>query len=315
MLNNAIYKCNLFLMSGTVGRAAGSDDLEDMGGLASHLPVTFVCGLVSGRGDLRRAPVQRFRQQVADLPRHDRTGAIARWPVTLLVVAVFGSALTLASFVKVIYSAFLSPAPRGAARSGGDVRESFLLAAADGCPGRAACVLLGLWPGLATETIISPGIPAGATVGEPVVAVGGSVWTDPVGLWDPTQATVLLLIGILLGMILVWLTGQKVRVVRPFLAGEVPAATDDRFPRARHALLRDHSENSCHRPSPGAGPAGGDGPVQLVRQTRTHLRRGAASSAHRSDKPLRGVVPDRPGRHACLHTSGRGDVGTWAWNT
>ena len=41
MINNAIYKSNLFLMSGTVGRATGSDELEDMGGLARHLPVTF----------------------------------------------------------------------------------------------------------------------------------------------------------------------------------------------------------------------------------------------------------------------------------
>ena len=47
MINNAIYKSNLFLMSGAVGRAAGSDEIEDMGGLARLLPITFTCGAIS----------------------------------------------------------------------------------------------------------------------------------------------------------------------------------------------------------------------------------------------------------------------------
>jgi len=47
MINHAIYKSNLFLMSGTVGAASGTDEIEDMGGLARYLPVTFVCGLIA----------------------------------------------------------------------------------------------------------------------------------------------------------------------------------------------------------------------------------------------------------------------------
>ncbi len=41
----------------------------------------------------------------------------------------------------------------------------------------------------------------------------------------------MILIGLFLGVALQWVAtlGRKVRVVRPFLGGEVPAAADDRF--------------------------------------------------------------------------------------
>ena len=62
-----------------------------------------------------------------------------------------------------------------------------------------------------------------------VVAIAGS----PGGLWNPINATGLIVIGIALGMAFVWVTTrkQKVRVVRPFLCGEVPVAGGPVAPR------------------------------------------------------------------------------------
>ncbi|MHC4295231.1 MAG: hypothetical protein ACYSTL_06565, partial [Planctomycetota bacterium] len=62
-------------------------------------------------------------------------------------------------------------------------------------------------------------------------AFGSSLATGGLGFWNPVQALMLILIGILLGLIFVWISTRKqnMRVVRPFLAGEVPSATDDRF--------------------------------------------------------------------------------------
>jgi formate hydrogenlyase subunit 3/multisubunit Na+/H+ antiporter MnhD subunit len=60
MINHAIYKCNLFLMSGSVGRAAGTDEIAPAAGNV-HLRID------RGGGHLRHPPVQRVRQQVAGL--------------------------------------------------------------------------------------------------------------------------------------------------------------------------------------------------------------------------------------------------------
>jgi formate hydrogenlyase subunit 3/multisubunit Na+/H+ antiporter MnhD subunit len=228
MINHAIYKSNLFLMSGAVGRASGSDEIEDMGGLARYLPITFVCGAISAMAISGVPPLNGFAskwmvyQGALSIPNHGLA-------VALLVAAVFGSALTLASFVKVIYSAFLSAAPkRPAAGAMRRPRESFFLAAPMVVLA-LACVGLGLAPRVATEYILRPGVFDPGTgkavpAGQDVIAAG-------VGLWEPDQATVLIAIGLLLGGGLVWVATrkQKVRVVRPFLAGEVPAAGDDRF--------------------------------------------------------------------------------------
>ncbi len=231
MLNHAIYKSNLFLMSGAVGRATGSDEIEDMGGLARSLPVTFICGLIAAMAISGVPPLNGFAskwlvyQGALQVPNHSLG-------VTFVVVAVFGSALTLASFVKVIYSAFLSPAPKGAASATKKrPRENFFMAAPMVVLA-LACVVLGLCPGLAIDNIFSPAVSGAAeeitTTGTGAVVTG---ITGDLGLWSPSQATILILIGIVLGLILVAIiTGlKKVRVVRPFLGGEIAGASDDRF--------------------------------------------------------------------------------------
>jgi len=227
MVNHAMYKCNLFLMSGTVSRAAGSDEIEDMGGLARALPITFGCGLISALAISGVPPLNGFASKwLVYQGTLKVSGTHAGLAVGLVVAAVFGSALTLASFVKVMYSAFLSPAPRG--RPAPVARESFFRAAPMVVLA-AACVLLGLWPGLVVHDLLGPEV-AGAEVAD-VTLISGGLQTGGLGFWSPTQATGLILLGILLGLLLVWLStiGKRVRVVRPFLGGEVAAPDDDRF--------------------------------------------------------------------------------------
>ena len=232
MINHAIYKCNLFLMSGAVGRAAGTDEIEDMGGLARLLPVTFVCGLISAaaisgippfNGFVSKWLVYQGTLQVADV-----NPGLA---VALVVVAVFGSALTLASFVKVMYSAFLSPAPKGAAYVADRPKESFFMAVPMVVLA-LACIGLGLLSYLPIQHVLIPAIEPyeSALTGQNVTSDLKSVQTG-LGYWSATQTTGLILIGVVLGLIFVWLFTWKkrVRIVRPFLAGEVAAPTDDRF--------------------------------------------------------------------------------------
>jgi len=228
MLNHAIYKSDLFLMSGSVRRAAGTDELADMGGLARSLPVTFVCGLVAAAAISGVPPLNGFvskwliYQGALQIPNHSLA-------VALLVVAVFGSALTLASFVKVMYSAFLSPAPRRSGEERPAARESFAMATPMVVLA-AACVALGIFPALAIGPVFSP-VVAEAMPRADLPAVGMGQISTEVGAWSPTQATGLILIGLALGVVFAWLAtgGLKVRVVRPFLCGEVPGPGDDRF--------------------------------------------------------------------------------------
>jgi len=229
MVNHAIYKSALFLMSGNVGRACGSDEIEDMGGLARVLPVTFVCGLVAAAAISGVPPFNGF---VSKWLIYQGTLEVSSrgLATVLLLAAVFGSALTLASFIKVIYSAFLSPAPVSSARQISTHRESFLTALPMVILA-GACVLLGLWPQLITGMVLEPALSGVTTTGQSLSVVGGQMTAGTLGLWNPTQATGLIFIGLVLGLVLRWVgtAGRKVRVVRPFLGGEVPAATDDRF--------------------------------------------------------------------------------------
>ncbi len=219
MINNAIYKSNLFLMSGSVNRAAGTDEIEDMGGLAKTLPITFICGLIAAASISGVPPLNGFAskwlvyQGALGVANHGLG-------IAMLVVAVFGSALTLASFVKVIYSAFLSPAPEEKVPT--KIRESFwmvvpMIVLAGGC------VVLGLWPQLALDDVLIPAV-SGADLGVSQISViDGTVETGPIGLWNPTQATGLILLGILIGLLLlgIGVLGSRMRVVRPFYAGEI----------------------------------------------------------------------------------------------
>jgi formate hydrogenlyase subunit 3/multisubunit Na+/H+ antiporter MnhD subunit len=227
MLNNAIYKSNLFLMSGTVSKAAGSDELEEMGGLARLLPVTFVTAAISAAAISGVPPLNGFVSKwlIYQGALQVTNRGLA---VTLVVVAVFGSALTLASFVKAIYSAFLSPAPAAARRS--RPRESFFLVAPMVVLA-GLCVFLGVFPNTVINHVLAGAIPEGVTTGVEIQANAGGVAAQGLGLWSPAQATGLIGIGLVLGGVFAWLArgGKKVRVVRPFLGGEVPAPDDDRF--------------------------------------------------------------------------------------
>ena len=221
MINNAIYKSNLFLMSHTVGQAVGSDEIEDMGGLGRLLPITFICGAISAAAISGVPPFNGFVSKWLVYQGTLEVTAGRGLAMTMLVIAVFGSALTLASFVKVIHSAFLSPAPKALADRP-PIRENIFLAAPMVVLA-LLCVVLGLRPELAVELALRPAIAGATTSGGAVTALDGVVET-PVGVWGPTPAMWLILIGALLGVALVWIATRpgKGRVGRPFLGGEGP---------------------------------------------------------------------------------------------
>jgi formate hydrogenlyase subunit 3/multisubunit Na+/H+ antiporter MnhD subunit len=112
MINHALYKSGLFLSAGCIEYRTGKEDIDDLGGLSKAMPITFFGSLVFAMSISGVPPFNGFAskwmiyQGIIDFG----TGAgIANklW-ILWLGLAVLGSALTLASFIKLIGGIFLS---------------------------------------------------------------------------------------------------------------------------------------------------------------------------------------------------------------
>ncbi|MBK8980319.1 MAG: hypothetical protein IPM29_30830 [Planctomycetes bacterium] len=175
MLNHAIYKACLFLGAGSVERETGTADLARLGGLGRTFPVTFACMFVAALAISGIPPLNGFASKWLVYQ-----GCVAADQPLFLVAAVFGSALTLASFVKVLHSVFCGPR----AAHLGDARET-------SSPGvllplgtlAAACVLLGVLPGAVLDGFVGPVVglaPDGAVSGASALQGDPATWL-PVG--------------------------------------------------------------------------------------------------------------------------------------
>jgi len=223
MLNNAVYKNCLFLMTGSVRRRTGTTELERLGGLARAMPATFIAGVVAALAISGVPPLNGFASKW--MVYQGVLATRSSLAPLLLVAAVFGSALTLASFVKVLHSVFLG-------RPSADVeaaprRRTPLLMSAPMLLLAALCVVFGVFVRLPVGQWLEPSVSEVA----PALLPAGQTATYDLGIWQASQATVLLLVGILLGLVFYGL-GRigKARVTRPFVGGELLGTDDVRVP-------------------------------------------------------------------------------------
>ncbi len=202
MLNNAIYKSCLFLCAGAVERRTGSTDLAELGGLARAMPLTFLTCLVSALAISGVPPLNGFVSKWLVYQGVIETGA--GWSFIFLVAAMFGSALTLASFIKVVYSVFLGAPSQAAAPVKREVGFGMLLPMA---LLSALSLLFGVYYLLPLSAFIAPGL--------------GVRLVFP-GVWSSSLATGLIVAGLVVGLI-VYLLGRyrkSARVVSAFTGGE-----------------------------------------------------------------------------------------------
>jgi multicomponent Na+:H+ antiporter subunit A len=117
MVNHTIYKSNLFLSLGAVEKQTGTNNLDELGGLGTKMPITFITALIGAFAISGIPPFNGFYskwmiyQGILDLARGASAG-FQIWLIVCLVLAVFGSALTLASFMKFIHAIFLGRRPK-----------------------------------------------------------------------------------------------------------------------------------------------------------------------------------------------------------
>ncbi|MHC4623870.1 MAG: proton-conducting transporter transmembrane domain-containing protein [Planctomycetota bacterium] len=211
MLNHAIYKCCLFLCGGAAEQAAGTPELDRLGGLGKKMPITFVTCLIAALSISGVPPFNGFvskwmvYQGTIQMGTTQAGAAAKLWPIWL-VAAMFGSALTLASFVKLIHSIFLSRLPN-------DLKHVKEVSPAMTVPMlvlAALCVFFGVFYLVPLKLFIFPALRI-----DPETTIFGT--------WDSILATALLILGIVVGAIVLIIAelSKKVRVVPTWTCGEV----------------------------------------------------------------------------------------------
>ena len=220
MLNNAIYKCCLFLCGGAVEQAAGTAELDRLGGLGKKMSITFTACLIAALSISGIPPLNGFvskwmiYQGVIEMGTQQAGGAAGLWPIWL-TCAMFGSALTLASFVKLIHSMFLSRLPDELK----DVKEVSPAMTIPMMVLALLCVFFGVFYQVPLKLFIYPALDI-----EPGTAIFGT--------WMSGLATILLIIGIGLG-VLIWLVtklSRNIRTVPTWTCGEVQNNENMRIP-------------------------------------------------------------------------------------
>jgi NADH:ubiquinone oxidoreductase subunit 5 (subunit L)/multisubunit Na+/H+ antiporter MnhA subunit len=211
MLNNAIYKCCLFLCGGAVEDATGTADLEQLGGLGKKMPLTFLACMIAALSISGVPPLNGFASKwmvyhgVVEMGRTQSGSAATLWPLWMLA-AMFGSALTLASFVKILHSVFLSRLPdrlKGVKEVSGLQTLPMLILA-------VMCVLFGLFYRPLLQQLLMPALGMEQDAGPAAQA------------WNSLLATALLLIGIGIGLGVLFVSAfaKKVRIVQTWTCGE-----------------------------------------------------------------------------------------------
>jgi formate hydrogenlyase subunit 3/multisubunit Na+/H+ antiporter MnhD subunit len=206
MINHALYKSGLLLSAGCIEYRTGKENIDDLGGLSGTMPLTFFSALIFAMAISGVPPLNGFASKWMiyqgiidfgigpDLPNK-------LW-ILWLGLAVLGSALTLASFIKLIGGIFLG-------RSKPDfenIKEVPVLMWLPLSILALFCIVVGI---LATNIIV------------PKVFMPITGEFQFTGFWNSSLVSLLVLISIALGFLIYLITGlKKFRSEDSFIGGE-----------------------------------------------------------------------------------------------
>jgi formate hydrogenlyase subunit 3/multisubunit Na+/H+ antiporter MnhD subunit len=209
MINNSLYKSGLFLTAGSVEKRTGKEDLADVGGLSAAMPLTFITALIFAMSISGVPPFNGFASKwiiyQAIIDFGNGIGPANKVWVVWLVLAVFGSALTLASFIKFISGIYLG---RLKDELKGTKEVSILMWLPQIIIG-----LICLGFGIVATKLVIPNLIV------PLVEVPGEVVFK--GIWESSSVTLLVVVSLVLGFI-IYLLGRlkRFRTTEGFMGGE-----------------------------------------------------------------------------------------------
>ena len=218
MLNNSIYKQALFFTSGNVEQKTGTTDLDKLGGLSKAMPLTYISALIASLSISGVPPFNGFVSKWMIYQGLISKCQIAngKWQMIVyllcLAAAMFGSGLTLASFLKLIHATFLGQSVNGKRAKVAEVNWAMwlppLLLA-------SICVIFGVFAiQVPLKYFILPAV-AGVTF---------------IGTWYAGLSTLLIIIGLLLGVLIFKLKGIRpvLRQDTAFTGGETLDLAENR---------------------------------------------------------------------------------------
>jgi formate hydrogenlyase subunit 3/multisubunit Na+/H+ antiporter MnhD subunit len=206
MINHALYKSGLFLSAGSIEFRTGKEEIDDLGGLSKAMPVTFIATLVFAMSISGVPPFNGFSSKwmiyQGIIEFGAGTGIANKLWVVWLGFAVLGSALTLASFIKLIGGIFLSRRRSEFEK----VREVPLLMLIPLVVLALFCTVFGVF----STNLIVPKL---------FIPISGAFQFS--GFWDSSFVSLMVLISIILGLIIYLATGiKKFRTEDSFIGGE-----------------------------------------------------------------------------------------------
>ncbi len=213
MVNHAIYKSCLFLSAGSVEHRTKTTKLEQLGGLGTKMPVTFLSFLIAAFAISGVPPFNGFYskwlvyQGVIELSRETKL-----WPI-FLIAAMFGSILTLAASLKMLHSLFLGDRPKTLDKT----RETSYTMCMPSALLATLCIVFGVFAlQLPLRFFIYPSLP---------------FYVAKPGFWAPTLAAILIIIGLVLGLVIFLLgTASRPKKSPIFVGGEIMAEELARIP-------------------------------------------------------------------------------------
>lgn len=206
MINNALYKSGLFLSAGCVEYRTDKKTIDELGGLSGLMPVTFISALIFAMSISGVPPFNGFASKwmiyQGIIESGTEPGIAGRLWMVWLGLAVLGSALTLASFIKFIGGIFLG-------RRSSDFEKITEVPLLMWIP-MAVLALLCVFFGVFATNVVVPGLlmPASGAFEFP-------------GFWNSTGVSILVLLSLILGALIYLATGiKKFRTEDSFIGGE-----------------------------------------------------------------------------------------------
>jgi multicomponent Na+:H+ antiporter subunit A len=211
MLNHAMYKSGLFLTAGSLEKQTGTDELLHLGGLSRKMPVTFVCAIIFALAISGVPPLNGFASKwiiyQAIIEFGQGTALANKLWILWLGLAVLGSALTLASFIKFISGAFL-----------GRIKTEMLSV-------REVSAFMWIPTGVLALACVAFGIFVSAVV-LPYLLYPMVGPFEFIGVWQSDVVAVLIVVSILAGtLIYVLADPKKLRQEDSFVGGELMQET------------------------------------------------------------------------------------------
>ncbi|MCX6326412.1 MAG: proton-conducting transporter membrane subunit [Bacteroidia bacterium] len=206
MINNALYKSGLFLSAGCVEYRTGKEEIDDLGGLSKAMPFTFFATLIFAMSISGVPPFNGFASKwmiyQGIIEFGTGSGVANKLWVVWLGLAVLGSALTLASFIKLLGGIFLSRRKS----EFGKIREVPVMMWIPLVTLSIFCIFFGVF----STNFVVPKL---------IMPVSGEFQFT--GFWDSSFVSLLVLISLVLGIILyLALNLKKFRTEDSFIGGE-----------------------------------------------------------------------------------------------